>query len=70
VEELILLGQIPGTSLHITFLSWLISAMALTVVLTLYYDFRHNRHLLFGAFYFSINLSKRRLLQHLDEIAL
>jgi hypothetical protein len=70
MEDLIMLGQIPGTSLHITFLGWLIAAALLSLIYALYHDFRHNRHLLFGLFYLSINLSKRRFLQHLDEIAL
>jgi hypothetical protein len=70
VEELILLGQIPGTSLHITFLIWLIAVLLLSIASSFYYDFHHKRHVMFGAFYLSINLSRRRLLQHLDEIAL
>ena len=70
MEDLIMLGQIPGTSLHITFLSWLISAALLSVAAAYYYDTHHNRYLLFGLFYVSINISKRRLLQSLDQIAL
>jgi hypothetical protein len=70
MEELLLLGQIPGTSIHITFGSWLLLAFSLTLVSVIRYDWQHEQRLFMSAVYLSLRLSKRRMLKEFDQIAL
>ena len=71
MEDLILLGQIPGTSLHITFTSWLVLAVLSMSTFLLRYDHTHQRQLWFGLLYLDLRLHRRRYyLKRLDQIAL
>jgi hypothetical protein len=70
VEQLILLGQIPGTSIHITFGSWLLMAFGLSLLCAVLYDRRHEQRLFLSAVYLSLRLNKRKMLRQFDQIAL
>lgn len=69
--DLIMLGQIPGTSLHITFTSWLMLALLSMGAFLLRYDHTHQRRLWFGLIYLDLRMHRRRhFLRQLDRIAL
>jgi hypothetical protein len=70
MEELILLGQIPGTSIHITFSSWLLVALCTGLLLAILYDRRHQQRLFLSAVYLSLRFSKRKMIKQFDVIAL
>lgn len=69
MADLLLLGEIPGTSIVITFWGWLaVTAAVLTAVLLV--SFLRSNAVANRVLYFSIARSKRTYLKHLDEIAL
>jgi hypothetical protein len=70
MEDILLLGQVPGTSIHITFGVWLIAALIASLLAAFIYDKRRGHRLLFGAIYLSLRLQKRRMLKYFDQIAL
>lgn len=70
MQDFILLGQIPGTSIHINFGSWLIIALCIGIMIGIIYDKRHQHRLLLGFIYLSLHRNKRRMLKQFDEIAL
>lgn len=70
MEELLLLGQIPGTSIHITFGSWLLIATLASCALAVLYDKHHGQRIFLSAVYISLRLGKRRMLKQFDQIAL
>jgi len=70
MEELILLGQVPGTSIHITFSSWLLIALCTGLLGAVTYDHRHEQRLFLSAIYLSLRLNRRKMLKQFDQIAL
>jgi hypothetical protein len=70
MEQLILLGQIPGTSIHITFGSWLLIALCATLSLAITYDRRHEQRLFLSAVYLTLRVHRRKMLKQFDQIAL
>ena len=70
MEELLLLGQIPGTSIHISFGGWLLLAMVASCVGAIAYDRRHGQRIFLSAVYVSLRLSKRKMLKQFEQIAL
>jgi len=70
MEELLLLGQIPGTSIHITFGSWLLIAMLASCAWAVVYDRHHDQRIFLSVLYISLRLSKRRMIKQFDQIAL
>ncbi len=70
MEDFILLGKVPGTSIHITFGAWLIAALVVTIIAALIFDKKHGHRVFFSAVYLSMRLQKRRMLKQFDEIAL
>lgn len=70
MESLVLLGQIPGTSIHINFASWLVVAIIVSIAALLRYDHQHRRRLWFGALQLSLWYSGRRQAKYFDQIAL
>lgn len=70
MEQLILLGQIPGTSIHITFGTWLVIALTASLTLAVMYDRAHGQRLFLSAIYLSLRLQKRKMIKQFDQIAL
>lgn len=70
MEQLLLLGQIPGTSIHISFNAWLVIASFVVIAGIAIFDNYHQRRLLMSAIYLSLRHSKRKMLKQFDQIAL
>lgn len=70
MEDFLLLGQIPGTSIHITFGTWLVGALLVALSAAYMYDRTHNRRLFISAVYLTIRYQRRKQLRYFDQIAL
>lgn len=68
MADLLLLGEIPGTSIVITFWGWLAVIVGLLTVALLAGFLRSS--LVDKLLYLSIARSKRAYLKHLDQVAL
>jgi hypothetical protein len=69
MADLLLLGEIPGTSIVITFWGWL-AATAAVLAAVLLVSFLRSNTVANRVLYLSIARSKRAYLKHLDQIAL
>ncbi|GEM_PF-6596951 len=65
----LMLGQVPGTSIHITFFSWLLCALLVMLAYTVYYDRNHEHRLWFAICYFSVAMTMRTKTKYLDRAA-
>ena len=70
MQDILLLGQIPGTTIRITFGAWLVIALGVSVVLAVLYDRTHERRLLMSGIYLSMLLQRRKTVKYFDQIAL
>lgn len=70
VESFILLGQIPGTSIHITFSGWLVMALCLSIVGAYLYDRSHEQRLMMSLIYFTIRYRRNKQLEYFEQVAL
>lgn len=68
--DLLMLGQIPGTSIYINFGSWVILALLTASALTVRYDHLHRRRLWLGLVYLSLWWQFRDQTKLFDRIAL
>lgn len=70
MAELIILGKIPGTSIHISFLGWLAVVLLVLAVMAVRYKKRRQSRLWSSLISQLLRLRQHRLLKRLDEIAL
>ncbi len=65
----LMLGQLPGTSIHITFFSWLLCALLVMLSYAVHYDRNHEHRLWFAICYFSIAMTVHAKTKYLDRAA-
>jgi hypothetical protein len=69
MADLLLLGEIPGTSIVITFWGWL-AATAAVLAVVLLVSFLRSNIVADRLLYFSVARSKRAYQKHISQIAL
>lgn len=60
MADFLLLGQVPGTSIQITFWAWLLALSIISVVFYMWYSLFHLRRLVLALVYVTLRLSTRR----------
>ncbi len=70
MEQFLLLGQIPGTTIQISFGDWLLGAFVITSIVLVRFDRKHQHQLLFTVALLWVHFHKQRQLKYFDQIAL